>query len=82
VYVPADRLLEMGFKPAINKILSFIPKERQTLLFSATVRPVADCARHVIGCRLTQATRVKNASADIADTGPADVAGHVMRERR
>ena len=33
----ADQLLEMGFKPSIDKILSFIPRNRQTLLFSATV---------------------------------------------
>ena len=33
----ADQLLEMGFKPAVDRILSFIPRERQTLLFSATV---------------------------------------------
>mmetsp|Transcript_35225 Transcript_35225/g.86427 ORF Transcript_35225/g.86427 Transcript_35225/m.86427 type:complete len:673 (+) Transcript_35225:423-2441(+) len=33
----ADQLLEMGFKPAIDKILSYIPRQRQTLLFSATV---------------------------------------------
>ena len=33
----ADQLLEMGFKPSIDKILTFIPRERQTLLFSATV---------------------------------------------
>jgi ATP-dependent RNA helicase MSS116 len=29
----------MGFKPSIDKILSYIPRERQTLLFSATVPP-------------------------------------------
>ena len=33
----ADQLLEMGFKPSIDKILGFIPRQRQTLLFSATV---------------------------------------------
>ncbi|CAD6230797.1 unnamed protein product [Miscanthus lutarioriparius] len=33
----ADRLLDMGFRRDIEKIISFIPKERQTLLFSATV---------------------------------------------
>ncbi|VAH61757.1 unnamed protein product [Triticum turgidum subsp. durum] len=33
----ADRLLDMGFRRDIEKIIAFIPKERQTLLFSATV---------------------------------------------
>lgn len=32
-----DRLLEIGFKDDIERILSFVPKNRQTLLFSATV---------------------------------------------
>ena len=33
----ADQLLEMGFRPAIEKILKFLPASRQTLLFSATM---------------------------------------------
>lgn len=33
----ADRMLDMGFKPQINKILAQVPKKRQTLLFSATM---------------------------------------------
>ncbi|TNN09953.1 ATP-dependent RNA helicase DDX55 isoform 4 [Schistosoma japonicum] len=32
----ADRLLEMGFESQINTILSFLPKQRRTGLFSAT----------------------------------------------
>jgi len=33
----ADRMLDMGFKPDIDRILTFIPKNRQTMLFSATI---------------------------------------------
>lgn len=35
----ADRLLDMGFAPAIKRILSWVPAQRQTLLFSATMSP-------------------------------------------
>ena len=33
----ADRMLDMGFSDDIMKIISYLPKERQTLLFSATM---------------------------------------------
>ncbi len=35
----ADRMLDMGFSDDINRIISFLPKKRQTLLFSATMPP-------------------------------------------
>ena len=33
----ADRMLDMGFKPQLTRILAKVPKKRQTLLFSATM---------------------------------------------
>ncbi len=35
----ADRMLDIGFYDDILKIISFLPKERQTLMFSATMPP-------------------------------------------
>jgi ATP-dependent RNA helicase RhlE len=33
----ADRMLDMGFEPQLKRILTTVPKERQTMLFSATM---------------------------------------------
>ena len=35
----ADRMLDIGFLPDLQRILAFLPKQRQTLLFSATFSP-------------------------------------------
>jgi ATP-dependent RNA helicase RhlE len=35
----ADRMLDMGFINDINRIITKIPTQRQTLFFSATVAP-------------------------------------------
>ena len=33
----ADRMLDMGFKPVVDRIVNMTPRDRQTLLFSATL---------------------------------------------
>jgi len=38
----ADRLLEMGFWPDVQKLMAFMPKLKQTLLFSATLPEALD----------------------------------------
>src|SRR5215207_9749739 len=35
----ADRMLDIGFLPELQRIMSYLPKQRQTLLFSATFSP-------------------------------------------
>ncbi len=35
----ADRMLDMGFAPQIKQVFAFLPAERQTMLFSATMPP-------------------------------------------
>lgn len=45
----ADRMLEMGFVDDIMRIASYLPKQKQTLLFSATMPPkIHELARKVL----------------------------------
>jgi ATP-dependent RNA helicase RhlE len=43
----ADRMLDIGFLPDIRRITAALPRDRQTMLFSATLQPVAELAREV-----------------------------------
>ena len=45
----ADRMLDIGFYDDIMHIISFVPKKRQTLMFSATIPPkIRSMSRHIM----------------------------------
>ena len=45
----ADRMLDMGFSDDIMQIVEYLPKERQTIMFSATMpRKIQDLARTIL----------------------------------
>ncbi len=45
----ADRMLDMGFLPALSRIISELPKDRQSLFFSATLPPkIIQLAQHLL----------------------------------
>ncbi|MFN8322731.1 MAG: DEAD/DEAH box helicase [Chitinophagales bacterium] len=45
----ADRMLDMGFSDDLNKIISFLPKTKQTIMFSATMAPkIRELAKKIL----------------------------------
>ncbi len=44
----ADRLLDMGFGDELNRILALLPRQRQTLLFSATFPPAIEALANTL----------------------------------
>ena len=78
----ADRMLDMGFLPAMQHILSVLPQNRQTLCFSATMeRSVAtlvndymrDPVRVAVGSVLKPAITVKLEAYEVRPSEKLDV---------
>src|ERR1700752_683167 len=67
----ADRMLDMGFAPDVNRILELLPTERQTLLFSATISADVD--------RLARRALQKHAAVEIGPRAQtADGVEHLL----
>ncbi|MBS4068842.1 MAG: ATP-dependent RNA helicase DbpA [Sulfurimonas sp.] len=60
----ADRMLDMGFSEEINEVLGFVPKEKQTLLFSATY---TDEIMGISASIQKDAVNVKTTSTEVAN---------------
>ena len=74
----ADRMLDMGFLPAIRRVASVLPKERQTLCFSATMegavtRLVSEYTRNAVrlafGSTLKPSESVQLRAFEVAENG-------------
>lgn len=64
----ADRMLDMGFLRDIKRVLSFLPKQRQNLLFSATFSDdIRDLARGLVNNPVEISVTPKNAAADTVE---------------
>ncbi|HYE16378.1 MAG TPA: DEAD/DEAH box helicase, partial [Pyrinomonadaceae bacterium] len=66
----ADRMLDMGFLPAIRRILALLPERRQTLLFSATMSPeIEELARRTMKePKLVEVSRRGRAAVTVEQT--------------
>jgi ATP-dependent RNA helicase RhlE len=66
----ADRMLDMGFLPSIRRILAAVPKQRQTLLFSATMsEAIEQLARtHMRSPKMVEVSQRNKAAGLVAQT--------------
>ncbi len=64
----ADRMLDMGFFPAIRRILERIPRNRQTLMFSATMKPeIRDLAASMLHDPISISIEPKQKTTDLVE---------------
>jgi superfamily II DNA/RNA helicase len=64
----ADRMLDIGFLPDLQRILSYLPQQRQTLLFSATFSPeIRRLAQSYLQDPVTVEVAQRNAAASTVE---------------
>jgi ATP-dependent RNA helicase RhlE len=86
----ADRMLDMGFLPDLQRIINMLPKQRQNLMFSATFSPeIKKLANSFLNDPVTIEVARSNATADrvtqivykVAEENKRDVVEYLIRGR-
>ncbi|RJG06991.1 DEAD/DEAH box helicase [Noviherbaspirillum cavernae] len=86
----ADRMLDMGFLPDLQRIINLLPKQRQNLMFSATFSPdIKKLAASFLQNPVTIEVARSNATADnvtqvlykVEEEAKRDAIAHIIRDR-
>lgn len=87
----ADRMLDMGFLPDLQRIINLLPKQRQNLMFSATFSPeIKKLAASFQNNPVTIEVARSNATAErvtqtiykIDEDAKGDAVAHIIRQRQ
>ncbi len=85
----ADRMLDMGFLPAIRRIAGVLPRRRQTLCFSATLEAsvtglvsdyTRDPVRIALGSTLKPVESVELSAFEVSSSDKFDALSHLLRK--
>jgi len=75
----ADRMLDMGFMPDIRRIMQTLPKDRQTLMFSATIPPEVE---RVVGEFMRSPVRIEVDRPSSPAAGVTQMLYPVMQDQK
>src|SRR5246500_5267833 len=87
----ADRMLDMGFLPALRRIAAALPKQRQTMCFSATLEAsvaglvkdyTRDPVRIALGSTLKPAESVDLQAFEVSQADKFDTLRQLLREEK